>query len=1113
MAANASAGRSALSDPQLPAESEGPSSIELRPTASPSVSPVVFPPGLIRPGQAMAQPFLHANPSNPDPADCPSPVDYADAVDPAFAPAAAAPGGPSDQQPSSKRRIRNIFASFYTPSSGGVSSGARLAEAPAPPTDPVPSSAKTERFPANMYNYLFRNANSSSSQSSDSAMDPSESDEYSEDPDPKGYQSDFGSYMQPRFSPTFARQAQSETEYDDDDDEDDDDEDDDEDHDEDEYDEDDEPAYASADSGATFPYDIHNNVFAAESSGANLNAMLSHKRQWPSFASIFGLDPFHYKIPRNSVESMDVSSMPVSPVEEGGLGLALTAAPTAAAAAGTPELAELPGPPQVAGQSAIAETSGQPEVPMSPESTDSTPRASRHPTVAPLDLPQPVFDEPKSGTRPSKIPTHLKVDTMTSPEPINHHFFDFLKGDLIVLGGFYGSFLKNKHTEHRSWLTMEAVLSWGAPGIKLPLSFDEVENDAHVPSGILDRFGPLNVCVELLRELRGWESRSKGTFRLHTFAYDWRREGQYASKQLEKFMENIYEKNGRQPIMVVAHSMGGLITLSTVNRRPELFRGCVFAGTPFHGVHPILWAFHRGAPLMINKKILSAELHFSLRSSFLFLPKDGRGLVNDKDDDIIIDYFNPNKWWEYRLAHTVRKADSFTAISPYLSDALRMAKEFHESLRFQKELASRYPNFVLMISDRFPTATRFKASVKTRKRTPGQQEIFISRPCKFDGGDGVVSRESASRMPHGYSYAIVECGTSHVGIMNDLPAMRRSLKKAYAGESVWSDLDSPRQPSSTFSNFQAFLMHSSHKRTNSRETKAPTDEDRPATPSRHHHHISVGSTAVAKKAFKAKVRKARSLDLGFRIRKSSKNLEIPQLIPPPSNPSEVRDKPFFKRRQKKRTADSGVPRPDGHFDTGAIAALSSPECAPSGPSLAPSAHLEFGHPPYPPISGSDTDYQDYTDNDDADTDDQQDKYGPERGPRRSGGRSSGPRLLASVGGNASTGSGPGPNEQPRSTRSFLRFGGPPQQPSGGDPVPTVVTPGGPQQVQLDDSRTDDELEPLSAHPNAPQSSWNRLKSLVNTKARFKSSKRRDGAQRRTSEPLDSENPQSELPEQ
>jgi pimeloyl-ACP methyl ester carboxylesterase len=68
------------------------------------------------------------------------------------------------------------------------------------------------------------------------------------------------------------------------------------------------------------------------------------------------------------------------------------------------------------------------------------------------------------------------------------------------------------------------------------------------------------------------------------------------TQNMIKYLEQIYSENGGQPIVIIAHSMGGLISLSAAQKRPELVRGVVFCGTPFGlgGVPLVLWGIQRG---------------------------------------------------------------------------------------------------------------------------------------------------------------------------------------------------------------------------------------------------------------------------------------------------------------------------------------------------------------------------------------------------------------------------------------------------------------------------------------------------------------------------------------
>ena len=139
--------------------------------------------------------------------------------------------------------------------------------------------------------------------------------------------------------------------------------------------------------------------------------------------------------------------------------------------------------------------------------------------------------------------------------PCGHaHAFSFLKGDLVLMGGFYGSHLKNTTTQIRDWLSMELILGIKKGNVSLPLDLLLGKELDHVPDGILSRIGPVDVCSRLVKELVDWEQCAQGSFRFHQFSYDWRRDGQTLSRDLESFLESIYRQNGQQPISILART-------------------------------------------------------------------------------------------------------------------------------------------------------------------------------------------------------------------------------------------------------------------------------------------------------------------------------------------------------------------------------------------------------------------------------------------------------------------------------------------------------------------------------------------------------------------------------
>ena len=68
------------------------------------------------------------------------------------------------------------------------------------------------------------------------------------------------------------------------------------------------------------------------------------------------------------------------------------------------------------------------------------------------------------------------------------------------------------------------------------------------------------------------------------------------TQNMIQYLEKLYSDNGNEKIVIIAHSMGGMIALSTAQQKPELVKGIVFCGTPFGlgGVPLVLWGIQKG---------------------------------------------------------------------------------------------------------------------------------------------------------------------------------------------------------------------------------------------------------------------------------------------------------------------------------------------------------------------------------------------------------------------------------------------------------------------------------------------------------------------------------------
>lgn len=97
---------------------------------------------------------------------------------------------------------------------------------------------------------------------------------------------------------------------------------------------------------------------------------------------------------------------------------------------------------------------------------------------------------------------------------------------------------------------------------------------------------------------------------------------------------------------------GGLVVLGALAmaQDPTVFKGVIFAGTPFHGCINVLGPLRRGDRTMFNAEVCAPSVVFSMRSSFYFLPEDGKCFEREDGTPLPIDFFNPHSWSEHCLS-------------------------------------------------------------------------------------------------------------------------------------------------------------------------------------------------------------------------------------------------------------------------------------------------------------------------------------------------------------------------------------------------------------------------------------------------------------------------------
>jgi len=87
-----------------------------------------------------------------------------------------------------------------------------------------------------------------------------------------------------------------------------------------------------------------------------------------------------------------------------------------------------------------------------------------------------------------------------------------------------------------------------------------------------------------------------------------------------------------------------------VNSRPELFSGVVYAGVPQSCIN-ILGPLRNGDAVLLSQRVLTAQVNFTLRTSFVLLPENGSCFVDIRTKEKYpMDFFDVNTWIKYRLS-------------------------------------------------------------------------------------------------------------------------------------------------------------------------------------------------------------------------------------------------------------------------------------------------------------------------------------------------------------------------------------------------------------------------------------------------------------------------------
>ena len=248
--------------------------------------------------------------------------------------------------------------------------------------------------------------------------------------------------------------------------------------------------------------------------------------------------------------------------------------------------------------------------------------------------------------------------------PIISNALEKITGDIVVLGGYRGSILREAKPPHRQvWAPVKVGLNIRKVDLEVGLEDEDEERmeERIIPSGTLSHIGPIDICRRLLRHLRKCPNYRDGSLRVHDYGYDWRLSPHLLSRRFIAFLEHLPSNHPSVPkaergAWIIAHSLGGVLVRHAINTRPELFAGVVYAGVPQHAVN-ILGPLRNGDDVLLSSRVLTAQVNFTLRTSFALLPLDGRCFIEKSTNRRLdIDFFDPKMWEEHCLSPCISPA-------------------------------------------------------------------------------------------------------------------------------------------------------------------------------------------------------------------------------------------------------------------------------------------------------------------------------------------------------------------------------------------------------------------------------------------------------------------------
>jgi pimeloyl-ACP methyl ester carboxylesterase len=375
--------------------------------------------------------------------------------------------------------------------------------------------------------------------------------------------------------------------------------------------------------------------------------------------------------------------------------------------------------------------------------------------------------------------TGCTVSRVTVPPPTGDEV-------TILVPGYRGSFLVTQGSEHeRAWLTVDQALSSGERTLAIPFP-----GQRPVPSyGPLRPAGPMTRLSALVVSVDAYHGFMKyGRDELPgfvPFSYDWRRDIRESAGQLCTLIERLVAAGGGQrKVNIVAHSMGGLVTMHCLLHGGAQSSGPAWAGaahvkrvvilgTPFAGSPGIFDDLLLGTATGRNRALIAPEAIFTFAAAFQLLPRRSDFFVDAQDKSVEWDAFDPAVWrnqgWGPFADPTLREDEAYRAQLLHMLDAHR---QLTEALAPPQALPP--PPFETLV-----VVGTGRSTVSGVRVVDGK--LDLEHPPHADGDGTVVSSRALPILP--IPYQRLDSSADHLALMSDREVLH-AIKRFLQGEPV-----------------------------------------------------------------------------------------------------------------------------------------------------------------------------------------------------------------------------------------------------------------------------------------------------------------------------------------